>query len=138
MSAAPLMKLTDLSVTFATRDRTVHAVNGVNMELAEGEVLCILGESGSGKSVTLRALMRLLPKFARVTGGIEVAGATKLRGLGALQPAAVAAEDDAVAAIPVAQDEHAAVECAADALDVQGVVAVPHVQVHDQQAFRLQ
>ena len=59
MSAAPLMKLTDLSVTFATRDRTVHAVNGVNMELAEGEVLCILGESGSGKSVTLRALMRL-------------------------------------------------------------------------------
>ena len=70
----PLMKLTDLSVTFQTRDRTVHAVNGVNMELVEGEVLCILGESGSGKSVTLRALMRLLPKFARVTGGIEVAG----------------------------------------------------------------
>ncbi len=74
MAPPPLMKLTDLSVTFQTRDRTVHAVNGVNMELAEGEVLCILGESGSGKSVTLRALMRLLPKFAKVTGGIEVAG----------------------------------------------------------------
>ncbi|MFC7693345.1 ATP-binding cassette domain-containing protein [Paeniroseomonas aquatica] len=37
-------------------------------------MLCILGESGSGKSVTLRALMKLLPKYARVTGGIEVAG----------------------------------------------------------------
>ena len=37
-------------------------------------MLCILGESGSGKSVTMRALMRLLPKFAHVTGSIEVGG----------------------------------------------------------------
>jgi peptide/nickel transport system ATP-binding protein len=73
-AAAPLVRLRDLNVTFRTRDRTVHAVNGVDMDLAAGEVLCILGESGSGKSVTLRALMRLLPKFAHVTGGIEVAG----------------------------------------------------------------
>ncbi len=72
--AAPLVRLRDLNVTFRTRDRTVHAVNGVDMDLAAGEVLCILGESGSGKSVTLRALMRLLPKFAHVSGGIEVAG----------------------------------------------------------------
>jgi len=71
---APLMRLKDVHVTFRTRDRTVHAVNGVDMELAQGEVLCILGESGSGKSVTLRALMRLLPKFAQVSGGVEVAG----------------------------------------------------------------
>jgi len=61
-------------VTFKTRDRTVHAVNGVDLDLAAGEVLCILGESGSGKSVTMRALMRLLPRFAQVTGRIEVAG----------------------------------------------------------------
>jgi peptide/nickel transport system ATP-binding protein len=70
----PLVKLRDLHVTFQTRDRTVHAVNGVDLDLAAGEVLCILGESGSGKSVTLRALMRLLPKFARIRGGIEVDG----------------------------------------------------------------
>ncbi|MDB5416378.1 MAG: oppD [Rubritepida sp.] len=70
----PLVKLRDLSVTFATRDRTVHAVNGIDLDLAPGEVLCILGESGSGKSVTLRALMKLLPKFARVSGSIEVGG----------------------------------------------------------------
>jgi peptide/nickel transport system ATP-binding protein len=73
-AGTPLVRLSDLHVTFATRDRTVHAVNGVDMTLAAGEVLCILGESGSGKSVTLRALMRLLPKTARVRGGIEVGG----------------------------------------------------------------
>jgi ABC-type glutathione transport system ATPase component len=67
---APLVRVRDLNVTFMTRDRTVHAVNGMDMDLAAGEVLCILGESGSGKSVTLRALLRLLPKFARVSGSI--------------------------------------------------------------------
>jgi peptide/nickel transport system ATP-binding protein len=73
-NAPPLVKLRDLHVTFKTRDRTVHAVNGVDLDLAAGEVLCILGESGSGKSVTLRALMKLLPKFAHISGGIEVGG----------------------------------------------------------------
>ena len=73
-AGTPLVRLTDLHVKFVTRDRTVHAVNGVDMRLDAGEVLCILGESGSGKSVTLRALMRLLPKTAKVTGGIEVGG----------------------------------------------------------------
>jgi peptide/nickel transport system ATP-binding protein len=73
-TATPLVRLRDLTVRFVTRDRTVHAVNGVDMDLAAGEVLCILGESGSGKSVTLRALMRLLPKTAKVAGGIEVGG----------------------------------------------------------------
>ncbi|MFL1460876.1 ABC transporter ATP-binding protein [Roseococcus sp. DSY-14] len=69
-----LVSLRDLHVTFRTRDRTVHAVNGVDLDLAPGETLCILGESGSGKSVTLRALMKLLPRFAEVRGGIQVAG----------------------------------------------------------------
>ncbi len=69
-----LVSLKDLHVTFRTRDRTVHAVNGVDLSLAAGETLCILGESGSGKSVTLRALMKLLPRFAEVRGGIQVAG----------------------------------------------------------------
>ena len=72
--SAPLVQLRDLHVTFRTRDRTVHAVNGVDLDLSAGETLCILGESGSGKSVTLRALMKLLPRFAEVRGGIQVAG----------------------------------------------------------------
>ena len=73
-AAVPLVKMRDVGVRFVTRDRTVHAVNGVDIDLAAGEVLCILGESGSGKSVTMRALMRLLPRFAKVTGTIEVGG----------------------------------------------------------------
>ncbi|MCS6892334.1 MAG: ABC transporter ATP-binding protein [Rhodovarius sp.] len=72
--ATPLVRIRDLHVTFATRERTVHALNGVDLDLAAGEVLCILGESGSGKSVTLRALLRILPRFARISGRIEVAG----------------------------------------------------------------
>jgi len=56
-------------------DRTVHAVNDLNFSLGEGEVLGLLGESGSGKSVTLRALMRLLPKKrTRISGSIRVLG----------------------------------------------------------------
>lgn len=70
----PLVRLRDLSVRFVSRDATMHAVNGVDLDLAAGEVLCILGESGSGKSVTMRALMKLLPKSAVVTGEIRVAG----------------------------------------------------------------
>ena len=73
-AAQPLVRARDLSVLFKTRDRTVHAVNGVDLDLAQGEVLCLLGESGSGKSVTLRALMKLLPRQATVGGSIEVAG----------------------------------------------------------------
>ncbi|MBR0681630.1 ABC transporter ATP-binding protein [Roseomonas eburnea] len=71
---APLVRARDLTVRFVSRDATIHAVNGVDLDLAQGEVLCLLGESGSGKSVTLRALMGLLPKRAKVGGTIEVAG----------------------------------------------------------------
>jgi len=73
-AAPPLVRARDLTVRFVGRDATVHAVNGVDLDLAQGEVLCLLGESGSGKSVTLRALMKLLPRQARVGGQIMVAG----------------------------------------------------------------
>jgi peptide/nickel transport system ATP-binding protein len=56
-----LVEISDLSIRF-TGERTVHAVNDISLSLGEGEVLGLLGESGSGKSVTLRALMRLLPR----------------------------------------------------------------------------
>jgi peptide/nickel transport system ATP-binding protein len=69
----PLVEVQDLSVKFVTREATVRAVNGVSLAIAPGEVLCIIGESGSGKSVTLRALMRLLPKHrTRLSGSIRV------------------------------------------------------------------
>jgi peptide/nickel transport system ATP-binding protein len=69
-----LVDLKDLTVRFHGK-RTVHAVNGVSLDLAEGETLGILGESGSGKSVTLKTLLRLLPENRTDIGGtVRVAG----------------------------------------------------------------
>ena len=69
-----LVDIRNLSIRF-TGDRTVHAVNDLSLSLGEGEVLGLLGESGSGKSVTLRALMRLLPKKrTQISGKVEVLG----------------------------------------------------------------
>ena len=53
----PIVDVTGLEVSFAIgKGRRVHAVNGVDLKLERGETLAILGESGSGRSVTLRAL----------------------------------------------------------------------------------
>jgi peptide/nickel transport system ATP-binding protein len=75
---APLVHVRDLHVAFESREpgvAPVNAVNGVDFDLAERETLCILGESGSGKSVTLRALMRLNPaRTTRMSGTVRVAG----------------------------------------------------------------
>jgi peptide/nickel transport system ATP-binding protein len=70
----PLVEVSDLSVKFVSREATVHAVNNVSFAARHGEVLCILGESGSGKSVTLRTLLRLLPRQAQVEGDVRVNG----------------------------------------------------------------
>jgi len=70
----PLVDVRDLSVKFVSREATTRAVNSVSFQLMPGEVLCIIGESGSGKSVTMRALMRLLPpKRSVIEGHIKVA-----------------------------------------------------------------
>ncbi|MBL6598217.1 MAG: ABC transporter ATP-binding protein [Alphaproteobacteria bacterium] len=70
-----LVELKDLNVKFVSREATVSAVNNVSLTLKAGEVLCIIGESGSGKSVSMRALMRLLPeRRTKITGEISVAG----------------------------------------------------------------
>ncbi len=71
---APVVQAENLTVTFQRDGRTVSAVNGVDFVLKRGEVLTILGESGSGKSVTLRALMGILPVYARLDGRVMVAG----------------------------------------------------------------
>jgi peptide/nickel transport system ATP-binding protein len=70
----PLVSVKDLTVQF-TGNRKAKALNEVSFDLAQGEVLGLLGESGSGKSVTLRTLLRLHPERTTQVGGtIEVAG----------------------------------------------------------------
>ena len=71
---SPIVEIRDLHVRFKG-ERNVYALNGVDISLAQGEVLGLLGESGSGKSVTLRALLRMLPpRRTDMSGSIKVDG----------------------------------------------------------------
>jgi oligopeptide transport system ATP-binding protein len=76
----PLLNVQDLRVRFSRAGRHVHAVNGLSYRLEPGRMLAIIGESGSGKSVSSRALMGLLPSTAAVTGSARFAG-TELVGM---------------------------------------------------------
>lgn len=74
MTQQPLVKISDLHVLFKGQ-KNVCAVNGLSLNLLPGQVLGILGESGSGKSVTLKALLRLLPAHkTEIRGLVEVLG----------------------------------------------------------------
>ena len=71
----PMVRLKDLSVTFTGGRKPVHAVSGVSLEVQRGEVVALIGESGSGKSVTMRTLLRLHPeRRTRMGGQVQVAG----------------------------------------------------------------
>ena len=73
----PLVSVRDLHVTFnpGGGKKPVRAVNGVDLTVDRGETVALIGESGSGKSVTLRALLRLHPeRRTTISGSMQVAG----------------------------------------------------------------
>ena len=69
MADTPLLSVRDLRVEFPTRRGTLVAVDGVSFDVAAGEVLGIVGESGAGKSLTGAAIIRLLEAPGRIAGG---------------------------------------------------------------------
>ncbi|HEY7257776.1 MAG TPA: ABC transporter ATP-binding protein [Gaiellales bacterium] len=69
MSDAPILDVRDLRVELPLSRGTVHAVDGASISVAPGEAFGLVGESGCGKSMTLRAIMGLLPRPGHVTGG---------------------------------------------------------------------
>ena len=71
---SPVLDVRELSVSFKTESGMVSAVDRVDLTLAPGEIVGIVGESGCGKSVTAMSLTGLLPRSARVTGSAQLQG----------------------------------------------------------------
>ncbi|HZO84526.1 MAG TPA: ATP-binding cassette domain-containing protein, partial [Verrucomicrobiae bacterium] len=66
----PLLEIRDLKLEFGAGDRAVRAVDGVSFTIRDGETVCLVGESGCGKSVTALSIARLVPTPpARYAGG---------------------------------------------------------------------
>jgi peptide/nickel transport system ATP-binding protein len=69
MNAEPLLRVRDLRVSFRLDEGTVRAVDGVSFDVFPGQVVGIVGESGCGKSVTMRAILQLIDPPGRITSG---------------------------------------------------------------------
>jgi len=77
----PLLEVSDLHVRFRTPGGAVYAVQGISFSVEPGQTLAIIGESGSGKTVSAYAVMGLLPYNAKVSGAIQFRG-VQIVGLG--------------------------------------------------------
>ncbi|MBN8535091.1 MAG: ABC transporter ATP-binding protein [Rhizobiales bacterium] len=67
--SVPVLSVRDLQVEFVTRRGTLRALDGVSFDIAKGEILGVVGESGAGKSVTGSALIGLIDPPGRIAGG---------------------------------------------------------------------
>jgi oligopeptide/dipeptide ABC transporter ATP-binding protein len=140
----PLLAVRDLEVTFVTARGRLEAIRGVDLTVRSGETLGLVGESGCGKSVTMLAVMGLLPSSVQVRGSIRFAGAelagrpqkelAKLRGarigmifqdpMTALNPV-LAIGAQIAEAIRIHDAAVSAREAAARAVDMLKLVAIP-------------
>lgn len=75
-----LLQIENLSVSIASPAGTVRAVRDVSFSLYPGEVLAIVGESGCGKSILCKSIMKLLPKSAKIDGGRILADGIDITG----------------------------------------------------------
>ncbi len=73
------IEITNLKVAFSTRQGQVKAVNNISMTLHKGQVIAMIGETGSGKSVFGLSLLQLLPENAKLSGEAEYEGKNLLR-----------------------------------------------------------
>lgn len=73
-----LLEVKNLSVSFDTPAGELHAVRDVSFSLKSGEVLAIVGESGCGKSVLCKSIMKLLPRTAKIKSGTITACGTDI------------------------------------------------------------
>jgi peptide/nickel transport system ATP-binding protein len=91
MANDPILKINQLKVEFPMETGIVKAVDGVSLELNQGEILGLVGESGCGKSVTALSILRLIPAPGRIASGeiwwqdqnllaMPITDMTKLRG----------------------------------------------------------
>ncbi|KRC52328.1 ABC transporter ATP-binding protein [Leifsonia sp. Root227] len=74
--AAPLLQVTDLRIAYRSGRAETEVVHGVGFDLARGETLALVGQSGSGKTTIARAVSGLLPDAGRVTAGRVVLDGT--------------------------------------------------------------
>ncbi|MFI5608258.1 dipeptide ABC transporter ATP-binding protein [Amycolatopsis sp. NPDC051903] len=141
-----VLEVSDLDVSFPSESGRVHAVRGLNYQVAAGEVLGIVGESGSGKSVSSLAVMGLLPPQARVSGSIRFQGTeligksdtelSKLRGkkismvfqdpLSALTPVYTVGAQIAEALLVHAKGSMGKQEANKRAVELLDLVGIPH------------
>ena len=77
----PVLQITDLHTEIRRKSVTVRAVDGVSLVVAAGECLGLVGESGCGKTMTARSVMRLLPAGGAITSGSIVLAGTELTAL---------------------------------------------------------